>query len=183
MCTIEPPPAAACTRATRWAIRNAPRRFVAKIRSQLSSSISRKGFSSAMPALLTRTSILAPALARRGDRGSRPRRSCSRRQCAPRRCLQPLAIPASTSSSGSAPTADQHHLGTLGREPLGDGTPDPLAGSGDDDILLLEPTNGHDAPFTWMPRRRCRGPDDAGRRGRRAITGSEVINRPAIRAG
>jgi hypothetical protein len=45
-------------------------------------------------------------------------------------------------------SADQHHLGPLGREPLGDRSPDSLAGPRDDDVLLLEPPNGHDAPFT-----------------------------------
>src|ERR1700693_1146980 len=57
MWTIEPPPLATWARATLCAIRNAPRRFVARMRSQPSSSISRNAFSSAMPALLTSTSI------------------------------------------------------------------------------------------------------------------------------
>src|ERR1700730_7826038 len=57
MWTIEPPRASSCPRAALCAIRNAPRRFVARIRSQLSSSISRNARSSAMPALLTSTSI------------------------------------------------------------------------------------------------------------------------------
>src|SRR5712692_2421953 len=57
MWTIAPPPAATWVRATRCAIRKAPRRFVARMRSQPSSSISRNARSSAMPALLTSTSI------------------------------------------------------------------------------------------------------------------------------
>src|SRR3989449_5971409 len=57
MWTMEPPPLATWARATLCAIRNAPRRFVPRMRSQPSSSISRNARSSAIPALLTSTSI------------------------------------------------------------------------------------------------------------------------------
>src|SRR5207247_871404 len=57
MWTIAPPPLATWARPTLCAIRNAPRRFVPRTRSQLSSSSSRNACSSAMPALLTSTSI------------------------------------------------------------------------------------------------------------------------------
>src|SRR5262245_40512359 len=57
MWMMQPPPVAACSPATAWAMRNAPRRFVPSTRSQPATSISRNGTSSATPALLTRTSI------------------------------------------------------------------------------------------------------------------------------
>ena len=37
-----------------------------------------------------------------------------------------------------AAAADQHQVGALGREPVGDRAADPLAGAGDDDVPSLE---------------------------------------------
>ena len=117
------------------------------IASQPASSISRKCFSSAMPALLTSTSMPAPALVRGGDR------RVDRVRVADVGRVQP-GLPSARLDLDRdrlqrlAPAADQHHVGTLGGEPLGDCEPDPLTGSGDDDVLSLEAARCHGAPLT-----------------------------------
>ena len=46
------------------------------------------------------------------------------------------------------PAADQHHVCPFGGESLCDREPDPLAGSGDDDVLPFETARRHGAPLT-----------------------------------